>query len=293
MAKKADSGGILRGYIALHVRRDEWCLGTLYAPGSDKGTRVAGLVPANIEEGDLVELMGAMQVHPKYGPQFKIEAVIAHLPGDARGIAEWLIDRFPQIGPQRAQEVVQRFGNKLWTVLEEKPQMLLEIQGINQVRLDEILSAYRAFETERETAIALVKLGLSITEAGKAIRLWGTVNVMGQLEANPYSLFFHVSMSFEAVDKIALKHFNVALDDPRRVGACITHKLHKALENGDCCMIKHTLVQAVHGDLRLPYNDVAAQLENFTAVYDKQVMPRDIDQVERNCASKLLGLHNG
>jgi exodeoxyribonuclease V alpha subunit len=56
---------------------------------------------------------------------------------------------FRHVGLARATQIVERFGAKTYTVLDEQPEALLQIKGLTRERLDEFIADWREQRGER------------------------------------------------------------------------------------------------------------------------------------------------
>jgi exodeoxyribonuclease V alpha subunit len=284
---------LVKGTISFHHRKpdSEWALGSV---ADDVGSMtVVGLFPPTVEDGDIVELMGSVQEHARYGEQFKVDAVVAHLPGNTAAIEVWLDERLPHVGPERAAAIVAKFGTGLWRVLEDDADKLTTISGITAERAAQIVAAYEASKHEREVAIALARYAIPTTFAGKLIRAYGG-DAVELFEDDPYILYTQCEMPFDKVDEIAIKKVRVSPTDPRRVSAMVRKHMKDALFGGDCYMVRHTLTHAVASHLNIKREDVDSQLEGFGVnIYDKWVMLNEIAAAEKSVAASIRELQNG
>ena len=71
------------------------------------------------------------------------------------------------IGPVIAERVVERFGKNTFYVFEECPERLLEIPGITQKKLEQILDGYYQSENIRQLSIFSIFFGVTPAEDRK------------------------------------------------------------------------------------------------------------------------------
>lgn len=289
---------IVRGRVYFHHRRGGgWGVGTINPVGAktfSNGQPFVGVLPTDVEDGDLVEVTGVEKKHPRFGMQLEVQAVLAHFPSDNSAIVEWMVMRLPNIGPKRAEALAERFGAELWEVIEHKPERLSEVSGITEERAQEICTAYEAHAAERQIILDLVELGLTATFAAKAVKMWrGEAGAV--IRQNPYVLSIQLDIPLDDVDRIALRRLKVPKDDPRRIEAYVVAALQEALSSGDCSVLRHTLTRKVAVHLKLKVPVVTERLEDFEAVvvYDKQVLLESIDSAERIVAGKICDLMEG
>lgn len=282
----------LRGRIHFRVRKPGgWGAGTVIPQGAKtwrSGSPFVGVVPEEVEDGDLVELAVLEKKHPRYGDQYEVQALLVHYPSAGTAVVEWMITRLPNIGPERAEAIVNRWGGELWDVLESDPLKLTAIAGITEERAQAIHEAYQAHAEERQMVLELVRLGLTAKQAGKAAAMWRG-QALAWVRRNPYLLYTELEVPFETVDPIALRKLDVDPKDARRIEAFMMTKLEEAVRyKGDCAVLRHTLVQSVSSALKLSRKDVETKLDDFdVASHGKFVQLAEVDAAERTVASTI------
>jgi len=146
--------------------------------------------------GDRVILGGEFGTHPKYGEQFRIESFFRDVPDTGYGVHAWLVEHLPDIGPARADALVQEFGAGLWATLEKSgPERLTLIRGITLDRAKAIQDAYALHKSARKAMVEYMDLGLKAAEASTLFEyVKRTDGVDAQyFKANPYCLFLEAS----------------------------------------------------------------------------------------------------
>ena len=97
-----------------------------------------------------IELEGQW-VKGKYGPQLQVERWKEIAPTTVQGIRNYLASGLLKcIGAKTADAIVERFGLRTLDVLEQTPELLLEIRGITPERLEEIKTNYAESKVMRE-----------------------------------------------------------------------------------------------------------------------------------------------
>lgn len=207
--------------------------------------------PDEVLNEDIVELVGTVINHPQYGEQFALTRVVAHYPARQDAIQEWLEMRLPNIGPERAQEIVRKFGVGLWDVIAERPERLQEIKGLTEARVAEIVVAYNQHAFERDLIVKLLALGLNGRQATAAVKRWAK-DTLPRLQDDPYCLFLSGVADFILVDSIAVKDYQVQRTDPRRICALLRSMLDEDLAKGNTTAIRHTMLYQLSRKLDLP-----------------------------------------
>ena len=208
------------------------------------------------QDRDAVEVRGCWSQHPKWGRQFKAREVMVTVPRSEAGAVAWIASRLPQVGHERAVELVQRFGAaRLWEVLEERPDELLEVPGITAKRRDAIVEAYRRHKHERDRMIRLKGWGLTDHQIGLATSAFGE-RVEEVLRDNPYALADQVhGFGFKRADRIA-RRMGLGLDAPPRIRAGLVHVLEEAAGHGHAYVPRGKLIALAAKLLEVSEQDV-------------------------------------
>ncbi|MCY1007463.1 helix-hairpin-helix domain-containing protein [Nannocystis pusilla] len=107
-----------------------------------------------IEEGMQVTAAGEWTHHPNYGKQFNFARIAAKAPTTLPGIQRRL-ERYPGLGAEKAERIVQRFGLDTLGILDKSPRRLLEVEGIGPKTLERILAHHtRAAARPRRSRIS-------------------------------------------------------------------------------------------------------------------------------------------
>lgn len=126
-----------------------WCCVTV---GGDDGAKatVVGIAPG-ITVGETVECRGEWRNHPKYGRQCAAQSLLATPPASASALERYLASGAVEgIGPHYAKKLVERFGDRLPTILDERPQMIEALRGIVPKRLQQIQATWSKEKQKRE-----------------------------------------------------------------------------------------------------------------------------------------------
>ncbi len=271
---------------------------------NDAGELVAftGKLLARI--GDTVELEGTWQDHDKYGRQFKVRACTVARADSAAGIVAWLSSTLPNVGPGRAQALVDRFGVELWSVIETRPHELAEVNGITEERVAEIVAAYNDHRAERDHMIRLRGWGLTDSQIARCreVDAWRERNAHGRpvpiavvverVHANPYELCQHVyGFGFVRADKVA-QRAGIAHDAPERIVAGVEHVLEEAAGAGDCFLWGAELQRRAAKLLDVPPATIATGIRSTCTSgrivgRNARYYPRRLDDAEQTCAVRF------
>lgn len=203
---------------------------------------VAGAI-GEVQVGDLIEAYGHWDHHETYGWQFKATRAAQVVGGTLQALRAFLT-RLPNVGRQRAYDIIQHFGSDRQAVLdaiEHAPQKLTAIAGITPERADEIQQAYLEAGDLREVSIWLAGLQLGEATTANILDEWGT-QARQVLEENPYNLMELSRIGFRRADELALGRFKIHGHDPRRAAAAVLFLLQEEEDEGHTWANLHDLV---------------------------------------------------
>jgi ATP-dependent exoDNAse (exonuclease V) alpha subunit len=193
------------------------------------GLKYAGGTTAGV--GDIVHVEGTWVQDPKYGLQFQATSCVAAVIATDEALVRFL-ERFPQVGPRRAQEIVQRFGGVALTlkVIDEAPEKLAEVAGITPERAQAIHMAFIEQAGLREVLIYLAGLKLTPRAQAWCVEHWGKDAALF-IEEDPYALMEVPGVGFARADEVAMAR-GLEASDPRRLAAMVRDLLDEAERDG-------------------------------------------------------------
>ena len=193
----------------------------------ENGIVLTGEFGGSIEEGLPILAIGEWVNHPKYGPQVRVSYFeVPQDVSDTESLISFLAWSLRGIGKHRARLIVNYFKDKTLQVLDENPDVLLEIPGIGPKTLQQIKKEWNRYTTIRKIFIKLSSLGLSFRMAKRVYQHFGE-DALDIILENPYRLTEVPLIGFRKADEIARK-MGISLDDPRRVKAGIVYLLDSA-----------------------------------------------------------------
>lgn len=185
-----------------------------------------------VQAGDMFDVTGTIE-NSKYGRQVKAQLAERCVRSTDRAIQAFLRS-FPQIGKVRAKEITEHFGGfeGVIDVLDNDPDRLTEIKGIDTDRAQAISVAYSRAVGRRDALLFTAEIGASQRLSAKIINHFGG-KAREALTADPYAVMDIRGVSFEQADQLARgPFFKVAKDDPRRTAAAADHVLAAATNDG-------------------------------------------------------------
>lgn len=228
------------GYIVLSLVKD----GTYFT--------ATGVCGYTLDKGEEVDIEGAWIDDPKHGKQFKTNKLTIREPSTTAGVLAYLSSGIiPHIGPVTAEKIVKKFGERALQILDEDPDRLLEVPGIGKKTLEKINASWNAKRADAKTMTTLCSMGLSISQASKALKEYG-YDAVKTIRDNPYALADDIwGIGFKRADDIALKN-GFANDSPFRIQAGITYASKEAQTEGHCHIAVDALLAAAKKLLDVP-----------------------------------------
>ena len=182
--------------------------------------------------GETLFVSGEWINHPSYGKQFQVETYNTVMPASLAGIEKYLASGSVKgIGPQTARIIVGKFGEDTLDVLENKPELLLDISGIGAKKLKTIVASFSVQKDIRAVMIFLQRHGITPVLAAKIYKQYGDRTVAA-LSDNPYGLADDLyGVGFKTADKLAAR-LGMKNDSPQRIAAGIRYTLSQMAGNG-------------------------------------------------------------
>ena len=219
------------GYAVLRLETED---GILTAVGC-----MPGIAPGE----DLI-LKGKWIVHPSYGEQFKAEWAQRRMPVGSAAIFRYLATgSIKHIGPSKAKDIVEKFGDETLDIIENHPEKLAEIRGISEKKAREISTSFRRQVSLRRLMEFLSQYGIKPYVAIQLYHQLGDIAV-DAVRDNPYILIEFGAEFFEA-DSMALE-MGFDGDCPQRVEAAVMFELSHNLNNGHTFLPYAKLIAATN-----------------------------------------------
>lgn len=196
-------------------------------------TTLIGEFGPEIIVGAIVNFHGAFKSHSKYGVNFKVSGYhILHNIEELTSIELFLNDIAPNIGAERAHKIVQYFGSDLISVLDTKPQRLVEVEGIGKVSAESLVEAWlkkrknwKALRQEYTLRAFLNSLGIREKRVKKILSFFGgSLSAEEKIREDPYRLAEIGGFGFSTADFVA-RQLGVLESCPQRLKAYIAHVL--------------------------------------------------------------------
>lgn len=217
-----------------------------YLNEDNKNTFIAcgGKLPTS--KNVTIHLHGDWRDNPKYGRQFFVDYFDIELPSSKEGVTSYLGSLRIGIGKEKALRIYNRFGSTIWSVLENEPEKLLQVQGISKrilgrlkMKLEETRVQRKIIELCGAEAGCLTSAMMSrmIDFCKKADK-----DVIETLKHDTYALMQVRGFGFETVDRLAKAMPGFSPNAPARVIASLSHIFGQAEMQGHVCLPKEKLL---------------------------------------------------
>ncbi len=252
------SGSIER--VTFHSEATGFCVLRLKAKEQlDLMTVVGYLAAAN--PGEFVDCVGSWVNTVDYGLQFKAEHIHVIMPSTLEGMEKYLGSGLIRgIGPHFAKRLMETFGDKVFDVIENEPDRLLELAGIGENRRDQVLESWKDQKIIREIMIFLQSHGIGTARAVRIYKTYGQQSI-ALVQKDPYRLALDIrGIGFKTADRLA-ERLGVPKDSMLRVQAGIRHSLQAYTNEGHCAMEQSVLIDSTAELLELSAELVQQAIE--------------------------------
>ena len=195
-----------------------------------------------LTEGEEVSLAGDFITHPVYGRQFGFSEYTKTAPKDAAGMVKYLGSGVIKgIGEKTAVQIVSRFGDQAFEVIENYPEKLAEIKGISLKKAMSMSAQFHEQTYQRQAMMFLHGLGITTATAAKIWDKYKEKTVL-TLQSNPYELTYDISgFGFKTADSIAYR-MGTPPENMHRIKAGIRYTLLNAINEGHSFLPKEWLL---------------------------------------------------
>jgi exodeoxyribonuclease V alpha subunit len=137
------------------------------------------------------------------------------------------------IGPVYAKKLVEKFGEKIFDIIEQESGRLQDVEGIGPRRRLRIKEAWAEQKVIRNIMVFLHSKGVSTSRAVRIYKIYGE-NAIEKVQTDPYCLARDIhGIGFKTADQIAQK-VGIPVDSLVRACAGLNHVLLEATGDGHC-----------------------------------------------------------
>ena len=166
----ADVRGTL---VAVHFRDERGFAIFSLQQADGARVRALGYLPPEITLQAVVRASGVWSRHAEFGWQVRVNTLELIDRLDRRGIVAFLVAYTTHLGPVRAAEAVERFGDRVFEVLRNSPEELCIIKGITPSRAKVIRASFATVATIADVDSWLRHIGLGKADARRVRETYG------------------------------------------------------------------------------------------------------------------------
>ena len=191
---------------------------------------------ASVSAGEWVTAEGRWVQDREFGLQFRADMLNSTAPTTKEGIEKYLGSGMVKgIGPVYAKKLVEKFGEKIFDIIEQESARLEDVDGIGPKRRQRIKEAWAEQKVIRKIMVFLHSNGVSTSRAVRIYKTYGE-GAIEKVQADPYCLAKDIhGIGFKTADQIAQK-IGIPHDSILRACAGLNHVLLEATGNGHCAL---------------------------------------------------------
>lgn len=184
------------------------------------------------------------------------------LPETRSGVIDYISSLGVRIGRAKAGKIYDKYGERIWDILENTPDELSSIRGISKTVISNLKR--KLDETQQKRKILIQFAGceeMTPRRAGKIVETYGET-ALPQILSNPYLLCNIRGFGFQTVDAIAQ---NLPEYDPKRkerIAAAIQAVFQANYTKGHTCIPKYVALSDLQRILRVNDPDVCRSALN-------------------------------
>src|SRR6266851_4024237 len=220
-------------HVVFHNPENGFAVLRVDADGRRDPVTVVGNLPSAVA-GEYIEATGQWKQDRDHGLQFKADNIRTTPPHTIEGIEKYLGSGLIKgIGRHYARKIVEAFGERTLSVIDESPAFLKEVKGLGPRRIQRIRESWQEQKAVRGILVYLQSHGIG---TNRALRIYNTYGdqAVEVVRANPYRLATDIwGVGFKSADDIALK---IGFDraSPMRALAAVRYVLQELSDDGHC-----------------------------------------------------------
>lgn len=267
-----------------------WTVARLQEKGKRELTTVVGTL-TSIQVGETVRCTGSWKNDLTYGYQFQVAEYKVEQPSTLHGIKKYLgSGMIKGIGNKFAERIVDYHGLETLDVIDQKPEALLEVEGIGKKRLEKISHCWAEQKAIREVMIFLQGFGISPTYAQKVFKTYGD-NSIEIIQNNPYQLAQDIwGIGFKTADTTA-QRMGISRESDMRIDSGVEYVLSQLANEGHTCYPVDQFLDAAQKLLEIDSRLVSDRLEYIQKTERIVIAPLVIEEKMTACVW-LTVFHN-
>ena len=239
---------IIRGILSAVVFRNEengYSVVKLDSVTDGESFTAVGTLP-DVYPGETLELTGQWIANARYGQQFRADTFSRTAPEGTDALFRYLASGVIRgIGPGKAREIVEKFGENALNVIEASPERLAEVRGITRSAAREMSTEFRRKAGVRMLIELLGEFGITPLVAMNLYKVLGD-GAADYVRDNPYIVTRSTyGATFIEADRMAAS-FGFDEDSPERLEAALVFEMRHNLGNGHVFIPTDKLIAATH-----------------------------------------------
>lgn len=198
-------------------------------------------------KGIQFKVEGEWELNPRYGNSLIISKIDENITRNEVGIMSYLTSGLIKgLGFKTARQIYRAFGDDTLDVLDKTPERLLEIPGIKQKKMEQIITSYTAYRGAKDVVAVLTPLGIS---ANRAVKIYNKyLDQAAEIcQKHPFRLCVDHLLSFNVCDNLS-RTYGLPDDSPERCSAAMYNVLMQAETGGE-------LFRQTSGHLCIPFQE--------------------------------------
>jgi exodeoxyribonuclease V alpha subunit len=256
------------------------------------------IVTQAVVEGQELDIWGNFEAGKQPDSvQFTAKLIQEKIPTKPKAIELFLSSgKIYGIGPKTAKKIVNELGAKTIEILDKEPERLLEVEGINQKKLEMIKQSWKEWRAVYEIVATMRLYGIGDAAGVKIFSYFKETSIY-TIKNEPYDLTEVPTIGFRTADKIAQQIGKSPVDE-KRIEKCILYTLEEIAENGHTAFPKDDLVHKVNELLMIDPELIKSKIEDLIEkelLIAKQVKVKiftDRNKTQFNLVEKSGVAHN-
>jgi exodeoxyribonuclease V alpha subunit len=217
--------------VIFHNPENGFAVLRIQVDGRREPATVVGYL-ASAVAGEFVQASGGWVNDREHGWQFKADDLRAAAPHSREGIEKFLASGLIKgIGRHFAGKIVEAFGERTLTIIDESPAFLKEVKGIGPRRLERIRASWVQQKAVRNIMLFLQAHGVGTARAVRIYKTYGD-SAVEVIRENPYRLATDIwGVGFRTADQLA-ERLGIDRRSPLRAGAAVRYVLQELSGEG-------------------------------------------------------------
>jgi exodeoxyribonuclease V alpha subunit len=228
-------------HVVFHNPENGFAVLRVEADGRRDPVTVVGNLPSAVP-GEYIEATGQWKQDRDHGLQFKADNIRTTPPHTIEGIEKYLGSGLIKgIGRHYAHKIVETFGERTLSVIDESPTFLKEIKGLGPRRIQRIRESWQEQKAVRGILVFLQSHGIGTNRALRIYKTYGD-QAVEVVRSNPYRLATDIwGVGFKSADEIALR---IGFDraSPLRALAAVRYVLQECSDDGHCAYPENEVI---------------------------------------------------